>query len=299
MRLSSFGYLCKQGWKNMGANRLMTFASIGVLTACFIITGIAALLVLDINAVVDHLADQNEIAVYLYPEVEDDRAEQIGNEIRALPNVGEVEYVSKLDAFGKMERMMEGYGNLLDGFEQIFPASYNVTVEDLGLIGETNQRLEAIDGVERTYVPVDLAEIMITIKNAVTYGGWGIVILLGLVSLIVISNTIRLTVFARRREISIMKYVGATNTFIRLPFFVEGMTVGIIAGLLSSGVVCGAYYLAMNFLHEMYNVWVLGLLDSLLRLEDIWYFVVVGAVVLGVIVGGIGTASSVKKHLKV
>ena len=299
MRLSSFGYLCKQGWKNMGANRLMTFASIGVLTACFIITGLATLLTLDVNAVVDHLAGQNELSVYLFPEVEDARAEQIGEEIKALPNIEKVEFVSKEDAFHIMERRMEKYGNLLDGFDMIFPASYNVTVQDLGLIDQTNQQLSAIDGVERTYAPVDLAGVMVTIKDAVTYGGWGLVLILALVSLIVISNTIRLTVFARRKEISIMKYVGATNAFIRMPFFVEGMTVGIIAGLLSSGVVCGAYYFALNFLHGMYNVWVLGLLGSLWRTEDIWYLIVGGAVLLGIIVGGIGTASSVKKHLKV
>lgn len=299
MRLSSFGYLCKQGWKNMGANRLMTFASIGVLTACFIITGLAALLTLDVNAIVDHLADQNELSVYLYPDVDEEQAAAVGEEIRALPNIAEVEYVSKEDAFNIMERRMEDYGNLLDGYELIFPASYNVTVEDLGMMEQTNSQLKAIEEVERTYAPVDLAGIMVTIQSGVTYGGWGIVVLLGLVSLIVISNTIKLTVFARRREISIMKYVGATNTFIRMPFFVEGMTVGIIAGLLATGVVCGAYYLVMDFLHGMYNVWVLGLLDSLYKLSDIWYFVLGGAVVLGIIVGGIGTATSVKKHLKV
>jgi cell division transport system permease protein len=299
LRISSLGYLVRQGWKNMAANRLMTFASVGVLTACFIITGLAALLTLNVNSVVDYLSGQNGISVYLYPEVEDGQAAQIEERINSLPNIGTVTYLSKQDAFHVMERMMESYGNLLEGFELIFPASFEVTVQDLSQIAATRDRLDAMEGVDRTYAPVDLANIMVTVKNAVTYGGWGIVILLGLVSLIVISNTIRLTVFARRREISIMKYVGATNAFIRLPFFVEGMTVGVIAGLIASAVVCGSYYLAIDFLYGMYNVWVLGLMDSLYRLDGLWVFVLAGAVVLGVAVGGIGTASSVKKHLKV
>ncbi len=299
MRIGSFFYLVRQGWKNMGANRLMTFAGIGVLTACFIITGIAALLTLNVNAVVDHLADQNEITVSFFPEVDDETALAMQAEIEKIPNVAAVEYVSKQAAFETMQGMLEDYGNLLEGFELIFPARYLVQVADLSFIEATRAQLRVLPGVEEVRAPVDLASIILTIKDAVTYGGWGIVAILALVSVIVISNTIRLTVFARRREISIMKYVGATNAFIRLPFFVEGMTVGVVAGVLSSAVVCGAYYLAMNFLRGMYNVWVLSLLGSLYKLENIWMYVAGSAVALGMVIGGLGTASAVKKHLKV
>ena len=140
---------------------------------------------------------------------------------------------------------------------------------------------------------------MITIQKGVTYGGFSIVALLAVVSVINILNTIRLTVFARRREISIMKYVGATNTFIRMPFFVEGMTVGIIAGLVSTAVICGGYYLVYDFLHSMHNVWVLGIISSLYTVQDVWPFVLVSGVALGAFLGGLGTAFSVRKHLKV
>ncbi|MDL2219151.1 permease-like cell division protein FtsX [Ruminococcaceae bacterium OttesenSCG-928-O06] len=299
MRLGSFSYLVKQGWKNMGANRLMTLACIGVLTACFLLTGVAVLLTLNVGRVVDYLADQNEIVVTLLPEVEEEQAAAIGEQIKGVPNVQDVVYESKDDAFNQMQSMLAEYGNLLEGFERIFPARYLVTVQDLTIIEDTNARLAGIAGVEKTYVPVDLAGVMIAINNAVTYGGWGIVAILALVSVIIISNTIRLTVFARRKEISIMKYVGATNAFIRLPFFVEGMTVGIIAGLISSGIVCAGYYFVMDFLNGMYNVWILKILDSFLTLGQVWYFIVIGAVVAGILIGGVGTASSVRKHLKV
>ncbi len=299
MRFSSLRYLIKTGLKNMGANRLMTFAGIGVLTVCFIITGLATLLSLNVNNIVDYLADQNEIVVYLDQDMSDETAEALGDSIRALPNVLEATYVSKQEAFEKVGEWLENYGNLLSGYEQIFPAEYLVTVEDLNFVEETNNQLAALPGVETTYVPVDLAGIMIMIKNAVTYGGWGLVAILALVSIIIISNTIRLTVFARRREISIMKYVGATNAFIRLPFFVEGMAVGIIAALLATGIVYGGYYLVYEYLRSMYNIWVMGLMSSLLVPQEIWYYIMAGAVAAGVLLGGFGTATSVRKHLKV
>ena len=292
-------YLIKQGWKNMGANRLMTFASIGVLTACFIITGFATLLLLDVNRIVGYMAGQHEIMVNLYTDTDEERALAIGDEIRAIPNVATVEYVSKDDAFKSVQQMLDTYGNLLEGYDNIFPARYYVTVEDLGFIEQTNTRITAISGVEMTYVSGDLADVMVTIQRGVTYGGYGIVALLGVVSVINILNTIRLTVFARRREISIMKYVGATNFFIRMPFFVEGMTVGIIAGLLATGVICGGYYLIYDFLHSMHNVWVLGIMSSLYTVHEVWPFVLAAAVAMGAFLGGLGTAFSVRKHLKV
>lgn len=299
MRFSSLRYLVKQGLKNMGANHLMTFASIGVLTACFIITGAASLLLLNVNQIVDFLAGENEIVVNLLPEIEDAQALGIEAEIKAVANVATVEYVSKDAAFEAVREMLGTYSNVLAGYERIFPARFYVTVDDLNFIEETNSRILAIAGVEVTYVPLDLASLMLAVKNGVTYGGFGIVIMLAAVSLIVIVNTIRLTVFARRREISIMKYVGATNAFIRLPFFVEGMTVGIIAGLLSSAVICGAYYLVYDFLHAMHNVWVLGIISSIFTLGQVWPFVLCTALILGAFLGGIGTAFSVRKHLKV
>lgn len=299
MRLGGIRYLIRQGWHNMAANRLMSFASIGVLTACLIITGIASLLWMNVNAVVDYLADQNEIIVFVKPDVADDAMPAMQKQIEDLPNVLEVEYISKDAAFAQMSEWLAEYGNLLDGYENIFPAKFHVTVEDLNFLADTSTQLSSLEGVESISAPTDLAGVLITVKNAVTYGGLALVSILVLVSVIVISNTIRLTVFARRREISIMKYVGATNAFIRLPFFVEGMTVGLIAGLLASGAVCGAYYLVYQYMLESYNTWVLSLINNLLVLGDIWYWIILAFAGFGIVIGGFGTATSIRKHLKV
>ena len=299
MRLGSFRYLVKQGWHNMAANRLMTLASIGVLTACLIITGIASLLSINVNRVVDYLAGQNEIRVYILETATPEEISALGESILALSNVEESRFNSKEEAFTQMQDWLGEYEQLLEGYPDIFPASYRVTVKDLSRIGETSMQLLALPGVESVTAPSELAGVMITVKNAVSYGGWALVTILGIVSIIIISNTIRLTVFARRKEISIMKYVGATNAFIRLPFFVEGMTVGIIAGAIAAGAVCGAYYLVLEAIGQSLNLWVRSVTVSILPLEDIWMYLAGAFAVIGILIGGVGTANSIRKHLKV
>lgn len=299
MRIGSLRYLIKQGWHSMAANRLMTFASIGVLTACLIITGIATLLSLNINRIVDYFGQQNEIRAYILSDIPAEQIAGMQDEITLMPNVLAVEYVSQTDALAQMQGWMEEYGDLIAGYEDVLPASFRVTVDDLNFLPQVNERLRTMQGIESTSAPSELAGIMVTIKNAVTYGGWSLVVVLAVVSIIVISNTIRLTVFARRREISIMKYVGATNAFIRLPFFVEGMTVGIVAGALAAGVVSGAYHLIYGYLNNGDNLWIASLISQLLLLQDIWYWVLASFILFGVLIGGFGTASSIRKHLKV
>lgn len=299
MRLGSFRYLVKQGWYNLAANRLMTFASVGVLTACLIITGIATLLSFNVNRVIDYFGEQNEIVAYLVQGLTPEQVNEMQAQIQAMPNVLEVHLVTQEDAYAQMQTWLEQYGGLLEGYESIFPASFRVTVDDLSLMTHTNEQLRSLAGVEDTAASAELAGVMVTVKNAVNYGGWVLVAMLAVVSVIVISNTIRLTVFARRREISIMKYVGATNAFIRLPFFVEGMTVGLIAGLVATGIVTGSYYLVYGVITESSNLWVISLISSLLKPGEVWYWLLGGFVGFGFLIGGFGTATSVKKHLKV
>ena len=130
-------------------------------------------------------------------------------------------------------------------------------------------------------------------------GGWVLVAVLSLVSIVVISNTIRITVFARRKEISIMKYVGATNAFIRWPFFVEGMSVGLIAALVSSGVVMGAYAIVMHYAGDLSGFWNSLLGVSLLPLSQVWYWLLGGFAAFGILIGSLGTATSIHKYLEV
>ena len=147
--------------------------------------------------------------------------------------------------------------------------------------------------------PSELSSTLVNLKRIVNYIGWGLVAVLGVVSVVVISNTIRLTVFARRKEINIMKFVGATNAFIRLPFFVEGMTVGAISGVLATVVVGGAYYGLEQALLQPEALWLNEFTKCMWPFMDIIWPLLGGFVLFGVAIGGVGCASSIRKHLKV
>ena len=301
MRGSSFRYLSKQGLHSLVANRLMTLASVGVLTACLILVGVATLFSANVDSLVEYLGEQNETVVYIGKDLSEEQIAQVDSQIRAIPGLSAVTYVSKEEVLETYKGYMEEYAVLFDDFEEDNPfrANYRVVVEDLNQLDEIVAQLEAIEGVEDVSPPTELASVFLSIQRAVNVGGWVLVAVLSLVSIVVISNTIRITVFARRKEISIMKYVGATNAFIRWPFFVEGMSVGLIAALVSSGVVMGAYAIVLHYAGDLSGFWNSLLGVSLLPLSQVWYWLLGGFAAFGILIGSLGTATSIHKYLEV
>ena len=301
MKWSSFRYLTKQGLHNLRANRLMSLASIGVLTACLLLTGIAGLFSANVNSLVEYLGDQNETVVYLDQGLSDEQLASVDQTLRSMPGLAAVTYVSQEEVLETYKGYMSEYADLFNDFEEDNPfhANYRVVLEDLNRMDEMIAQLEQIDGVYSVSAPTQLSSVFLTIQRAVTYAGWALVAVLALVSVVVISNTIRLTVFARRKEINIMKYVGATNGFIRWPFFVEGTSVGLISGLLAAGLVIGAYALVVNKVGAMSGFWGPILGGCLLSVGQVWPIVLGAFLIFGVIIGSIGTATSIRKYLEV
>ena len=301
MKWSSFQYLTKQGLHNLRANRLMSLASIGVLTACLLLTGIAGLFSANVNSLVEYLGDQNETVVYLDQGLSDEELASVDQTLRSMPGLAAVTYVSQEEVLETYKGYMSEYADLFNDFEEDNPfhANYRVVLEDLNQLDEMIAQLEQIDGVYSVSAPTQLSGVFLTIQRAVTYAGWALVAVLALVSVVVISNTIRLTVFARRKEINIMKYVGATNGFIRWPFFVEGTSVGLISGLLAAGLVIGAYALVVNRIGAMSGFWGPILGSCLLRVGQVWPIVLGAFLIFGVVIGSIGTATSIRKYLEV
>ena len=301
MKWSSFQYLTKQGLHNLRANRLMSLASIGVLTACLLLTGIAGLFSANVNSLVEYLGDQNETVVYLDQGLSDEELASVDQTLRSMPGLAAVTYVSQEEVLKTYKGYMSEYADLFDDFEEDNPfhANYRVVLEDLNQLDEMIAQLEQIDGVYSVSAPTQLSSVFLTIQRAVTYAGWALVAVLALVSVVVISNTIRLTVFARRKEINIMKYVGATNGFIRWPFFVEGTSVGLISGLLAAGLVIGAYALVVNKVGAMSGFWGPILGSCLLSVGQVWPVVLGAFLIFGVVIGSIGTATSIRKYLEV
>ena len=304
---SGFRYLTRQGLHNLSRNKLMSVASIGVLTACLMITGIAALLSVNVNSFVDYLGAQNKVIVYLQLDADEETIDEAKQEIAKIDNILDYTYVSKEDALEETKSWISeyddgAYANVLDGYEgenNPLYASFRVTVDDLTRISETVDKLEKLPGVDFVDSPNELAGTLVTLKNTVNLAGWGLVAILAIVSLVVISNTIRLTVFARRKEINIMKFVGATNGFIRLPFLVEGTAIGLISALIAFALVSGGYLALIEGVSRQGSSWLSNLYYSLLSYQVIWPWLAGGFVLSGVLIGGVGSAMSIRKHLKV
>ena len=301
MRFSSFTYLVRQGLHSMRANRLMTFASMGVLTVCMVLIGLAYLLGVNVDAIVEYIGEQNESIVYLEDGLSEEQIADIAAQIRATPGVVSVTYVSPEDVLATYSSMLDEYANMYEAFENDnpFSANYRVVIEDISQLEQISAQLGQIEGVATVSAPLELSQAFTSIQKVVSYASYGLVAVLAIVSIVVINNTIRITVFARRKEIGIMKLVGATNGFIRFPFFVEGTTSGLISAALASGIVCGAYYALCQWYVENPSNFSQMFGGQLVPLASVWYYIVIGFVVLGFVLCGIGTATSIRKHLNV
>ena len=214
MKFSSFKYLFRQGWNNFKGNRLMSVASVGVVTSCLILVGICGSLVLNVNSFVQYLGAQNEVVIYMKDEATLENINSINSSLEKDEDVAEFKFVSKEEALKEQMEYMGRYESLLSGYQgenNPLPASFRVHLDDLTRLEPVSMEFSAFEGVDYVSTPTELAGVLITLKNVTYYAGLAILVILVMVSMVVISNTIRLTVFARRREISIMKYVGARS----------------------------------------------------------------------------------------
>lgn len=301
MRFSSFTYLVGQGLHNLRANRLMTFASMGVLTVCMLLIGAAYLLGVNIDAMVEYIGDQNETVVYMNLDASEEQIAAADSAIRSTEHVVGVTYVSPQEVLSIYNEALANYINLEEAFSEDNPfyPNYRVVVDSPDNIPTVKQQLEQIDGVYQVNAPLELSNIFVSLQKAITYACYAVVAVLAIVSIVVINNTIKITVFNRRKEIGIMKLVGATNGFIRFPFFVEGVASGLIAAAIASGVVCGAYYGLCRWYVENPTSLTQMFGGQLVPLTEVWYYIVVGFALLGFVLCGIGTATSIRKHLNV
>lgn len=235
-------YLTKEGFRNIWVNRLMSLASVTVLMACLVIIGLGAMIFFNVDSLLETIERQNVVMVYVSDEATDEQTSQMGNNIKVIENISETEFIPKEDAFQAQLESMGEDAALLEGLnENPLPDAYRVVIKDLSKFRATVDELKAMDFVESVRENSDVADKLISVRKAVSTVIVGMVTLLFIVSLFIISNTIRITMFSRKLEISIMKAVGATNWFIRWPFMVEGMLLGVLAGLVSFGVLAGLY----------------------------------------------------------
>ena len=299
--LNSFFYLVKQGFKNLWNNRLMSLASVGVLVSCMLLIGAAALLSVNVSSIVDAVEDQSEAVVYLDDGLDSSSIEQVRSGIISTGKVSTVEFISKEDALFSMMESLGDDGLLFEAYQKDnnLPDSFRVTFTDVSNLKETVIYLEGLEGVYSVSALTEVAEVITGIKNMAYIGGTIIIGLLIAVSLMIIGNTIKITVFSRRREVNIMKYVGATNGFIRLPFIVEGISLGIFSGALSYGIIYFAYDYIVKWVYSQTATWFGQMISELVPFTEISQYLLIGFVGGGAFIGLFGCVAFIGKHLKV
>ena len=295
MKGTSLKYLTHEGFRNVWVNRLMSLASVTVLMACLIIMGAGIMIYFNINNVVDKVQSQNVVMVYVADDASEDETTQIGTSLKGISNVESCEFVPKEVAFQEQIQSMGGDAALIEGFDEIpLPDAYKVTVKDLSQFENTVSQIKQINKVDSVRENSDLASKLLSLRHAVSIVSVGLVIMLFLVALFIISNTIRITMFSRKLEISIMKAVGATNWFIRWPFMIEGMILGTISGIVSLGVLWGLYAVAEKVFAQTLSL--IGF--SLVPFSEYWWQILLVFVAIGLFTGGFGSLVSMAKYLK-
>ncbi len=299
MRLSSLGYLIKEGLRSIKQNSFMAVASVLVLVSCLLLSGAAYLCFVNVESAFQYLDDQNVALVWAVETADDAQVEQLGNQLLQMSNIESVQLITK-------EQILQDYQDdvppatfeSMQGENNPFLDCQVVTFSDLSLINQTIEEIRALPGVDDVSASVDTAQMLVHLRDVVlTVGGWIIALLL-LVSLFIISNTIKLTVYSRRLEIGIMKSVGATKAFVRLPFMVEGMVLGLIAGVLSFGIL----YFIYSRLCAMPAIGFVQLVDigqaGLTALLPVWAELLIGFLVMGMLTGTLGSGISIGRYLK-
>lgn len=302
MRGSSFGYLIKEGAKNVWVNRLMSVASVGVLTACLLLIGGAVLFSVNVNSIVGYVESQNEVKVFLKNDISDDIRSSLDEDIRKISNLGEIEYIPKEEGILIFSQTMGEYSDLvagLQGDENPLPDAYKIKVKDLSDLSATVKEIEGLTGVESVSAPEEVATSITGIKNAVTVFGIFVVSILVLVSLIITANTIKITVYNRRKEINIMKFVGATDSFIRLPFIIEGTILGILSALLAYVVVWAGYDYLLAHLTQTATGWLGLAYQNFVPFTQLALDIFAGFLGAGIVSGTFGSMLFVRKHLRV
>ncbi|MBE6838656.1 MAG: ABC transporter permease [Ruminococcus sp.] len=304
MKPSSLKYLVGQGVRNIWTNRIMSFASFCVLLVSILLVGFTVLVTMNINRFVNGIENKNEVIIFLVDDVSDETIENMGNLLRNTQNVSSVVFYSKEEAFEDMKKNYENADELFGYFDESpLPDAYKIKVSDISEMKMTIATIEvqsaAMNAVYHIKSPDEFANLLTSLKSILTLITTAILVALSVVSMVIISNATKASVFARSREINIMKYVGATDTFIRVPFFVEGMLTGVVAGGIASVVTWFVYEKVIEILSQEMTLWNALGISEFIPYSSIWWKVSLSYIVIGGLFGAVGSSASTKKYLKV
>ena len=298
MKYNIFGYLIGEGFSNVFKNKKSTGASLMIMCATMIIFGIFLMLGENINHFVDEIKSEQGFQVFLTTDATDEEIREVGEKIRALDGVSTADYKSKEDALNTMKEKLKDKEGVLDGFNyEVFSTSYVVTLTDLNKSKDVQNQILQFENIKKITSSDETVTTLINLANGIRIVTGVILMLLIIISIFIIANTIKLTVHARRKEISIMKYVGATNNFIRWPFIVEGMIIGVVSSAISIVIVGGAYSLLAKQAVNAPFMQVMNM--SLVGFGDMISSIILVYMLLGIGIGALGSVISMRKYLKV
>ncbi len=297
MKLTRFGYLLKEGFLSIFTHSFMSFACVMVIVACLLIMGVFSVLsyVVDVN--IKNLEQKNEILAFVDETLSDAEAREISKRIEAIDNVRTVTFVSRQDAMENFiaEHAEEDSDLFSDLTPTVFRNRYVIHLDDISLMDLTDDAIKAVKGIAETSASRELSRGFIALRNVVSIVSVILIIILFIVSVFIMQNTIKLATFSRREEIAIMKMVGASNSFIRCPFIVEGLILGLLGGAIAFFALWGIYQLACNKIMT-------GLIANLLIIpsfRSMMYPVLVIYLAVGLIVGTFGSNIAIRNYLKV
>ena len=293
--MNKLGYLFREGFRSITKHGFMSFASVTILIACLVIMGSFALLAVNIDALINKLESENEMLAFIDESYSQKDAEALESQLTEIPNISKVEFVTREQA---MEEFKKGYENssLFDEIDpSVFRDRYVVYLKDIGLMADPKAQLQKIDGIADVSAQLDISQGFVTTRNIVGAVSLVLIVILFVVSVFIMSNTIKLTTFGRREEIAIMKMVGATNSFIRTPFIIEGLTLGIIGAGLAMLLEWGIYTL----ITEKIMTSIAGTYVSVLAFNTLVMPLGLVFLGIGVLVGAFGGSTAIRNYLKV
>lgn len=295
MWMSNLGYFFRESFRSSKRNKVMSIAAVSTVAAALLIFGIFMLLVMNVNKIVESVVDKVEIKVYINDNVTTIQQTEIEQTLKSYSGVKSVTFESKEDALENYKKMLGDDADLADGLSDNnpLPASFIIKVNNAEDVVPIAQQAAALDGVYKVVDGQETVTKLINIINIIKGTSLALMIILGVIAIFLISNTIKITVYTRKREIGIMKYIGATDWFIKWPFFIEGLTLGFIGAVISLLIIGFGYKYVINVVDKG------TLLFSLVPAAKVMHTMIMEFLGVGMFIGGVGSLLSMKKFLAV
>lgn len=294
LTMSRVWYIIREGFRSITAHGFMSFASVTIIMLCLIIMGSVSLLSVNIDVLIKNLEAQNEVVAFVDETYSEEEARAIEPALEAVYNITSADFVSRTEA---MNNFMNNYdAALMEGIDEtVFRHRFILQLTDIALMANTKAVLEAVPGIVKVNAHIEYADAFVTVRNIVTVVSLFLIVLLVFVCIFIMSNTIKLTTFGRKDEIAIMKMVGASNTFIRLPFVIEGLVLGIMGSVFAFVAEWGIY----EFLTGKLVTTLTGSFIDIVPFRDLAAPVLVCFLGVGVLVGMFGGVNAIRNYLKV